>query len=61
MTGVQTCALPIYEEMDNNVSRIKNDRPIGSKDVAPRKKMRRNQESILLDSKQISFKEKTTP
>ena len=47
--------------MDNNVSRIKSDRPIGSKDVAPRKRRGMNQESTLLNLEKTTLKEETTP
>ena len=47
--------------MDDNVPCQKCDRPLGSKDVTPRKKMRKNQESSLLQSKQPTSKEETTP
>ena len=39
-----------HKEKDNNAPRLKRDRPLGSKDVAPRKKRGRNQDSILLPS-----------
>ena len=39
-----------HKKKDNNVTRLKRDRPIESRDVAPRKKKGRNQGSILLHS-----------
>ena len=47
--------------MDYNVPRQKRDRPIRSKDAAPRKKKGRNQEPSLLQSKQPVLREETTP
>ena len=47
--------------MDDNVSRQKRGRPIGSKDVTPRKKRERNQELSLLQSEQSALREETTP
>ena len=43
-----------HEEKDNNAPRLKYGRPLGSKDVAPRKKRGRNQDSMLLPSEQFT-------
>ena len=48
-----------HEENDNNAPRLKRGRPLGSRDVALRKKRGRNQDSMLLSSKQ--FTNETTP
>ena len=50
-----------HKKMDDNVLRQKRGRPIGSKDAAPRKKMRRNQEPSLLQSEQPEPRKETTP
>ena len=47
--------------MDDNVSRQKRGRPIGSKDATPRKKKGRNQEPSLLQSEQSAPRKETTP
>ena len=48
-----------HKEKDNNAPRLKHGRPLGSRDIALRKKRGRNQDSILLPSEQ-SMNE-TTP
>ena len=48
-----------HEEKDNNAPRLKRGRPVGSRDVAPRKKRGRNQDSMFLPSEQ--FTNETTP
>ncbi|XWS73451.1 hypothetical protein CRYUN_Cryun02cG0130100 [Craigia yunnanensis] len=50
-----------HKKMDDNVPRQKCNRPIGSKDAAPRKKRGRNQESLLLQSEQSAPREEITP
>ena len=47
--------------MDDNVPNQKRGRPIGSKDIASRKKRGRNQEPSLLQSEQSAHREETTP
>ena len=47
-TPARIYVLEEHKEMDDNVPRQKRGRPIGSKDVAPRKKMGRNQKPLLL-------------
>ena len=46
-----------HKEIDSNVSRLKHGRPIGSKDIAPYKMRRRNQESTNLDLEQTPLRE----
>ena len=48
-----------HEEKNNNTPRLKRGRPLGSRDVASRKKRGRNQDSMFLPSKQ--FTNETTP
>ena len=43
-----------HKEKDNTAPRLKHGRPLGSRDVAPRKKKGRNQDSILLPSEQFT-------
>ena len=43
-----------HGENDNNAPRLKRGRPLGSRDVAPRKKRGRNQDSMLLLSEQFT-------
>ena len=58
-TPARIYVLEEYKEMDDNVSRQKRGRPIGSKDAAPRKKRGRNQEPSLLQSEQSALREET--
>ena len=42
------------EEKDNNTPRLKHGRPLGSRDVAPRKKRKRNQDSMVSPLEQFT-------
>ena len=58
-TPARIHVLEEHEEKDNNAPRLKCGRPLESKDVAPRKKRGRNQDSMLLPLEQ--FMNETTP
>ena len=45
------------EEKDNNTPRLKHGRPLGSRDVAPRKNRERNQELMLYIRSNLRMKQ----